>query len=106
MMKPFDIFITYVSWKDGGKHRPVLVFSNDDSGACVFGITTQYENKSETIRAKYFRVDDWRQAGLDRQSYVDTFRILKLPPDAVNTTALIGRLTAKDKQRFIEFLRR
>ncbi|WP_461248484.1 hypothetical protein [Treponema sp. R6D11] len=71
-MKPFELFITYISWGSGGKNRPVLVLLINENTISVYPITTQYENKSEVIKAQYFKINDWAQAGLDSQSYIDT----------------------------------
>ncbi|AEF86326.1 conserved hypothetical protein [Treponema primitia ZAS-2] len=109
-MKPFDIFVAYISWKTGGKRRPVLMISTGDnngptaSAAYGFGITTQYANKSETIKAKYYKIVDWKLAGLEKQSYVDTVRLLKLPPDVVSKAKPIGKLTQEDIEFLIAFL--
>jgi len=103
-MKVFDIYITYVSWGDGGKTRPVLIIGKQEPLVFVFNITTQYENKSEATRAKYFKINDWQQAGLDRQSYVDTNVIRDLPVAMFNEKTEIGRLTAADELRLIEFI--
>ena len=70
----------------------------------VFNITTQYMNKSEAVRAKCFKINEWREAGLDKESYVDTNTIRDLPPLALEGKPMIGRLTDADAQRFIEFL--
>ena len=101
-MKVFEIYIAYVTWGDGGKRRPVLILEENPSSVTAFSITTHYEDKSETIRAKYFIINDWKQAGLDRQSYIDTNRTLTLPPTAIDSP--IGRLTLADEMRLIEFI--
>ena len=103
-MKIFDIYIAYVSWGAGGKRRPVLVLEESTDSVMVFSITAHYENKSEAIRAKYFIINDWKQAGLDRQSYVDTNRTITLPATAVDSKNPVGRLTATDELRLIEFI--
>ena len=103
-MKVFDIFIAYVSWGESGKTRPVLIIEQRESFVFVFIITTQYENKSEATRAKYFKINDWQQAGLDRQSYVDTNVIRDLPAAMFDGKTEIGRLTAADERRLIEFI--
>jgi hypothetical protein len=115
-MNPFDIFVAYISWKTGGKRRPVLIISTGDSivpaasdgptasDAYGFGITTQYANKSETIKAKYYKITDWKPAGLEKQSYIDTVRLLKLPPDVVSMAHPIGKLTQQDIELLIAFL--
>ena len=102
-MITFDIYIAYVSWDSGGKRRPVLILEETADNVTVFNITTKYEDKSETIRAGYFTVNDWKQAGLDKPSYVDTNKTVTLPITAVDKNPL-GRLSAADETRLIEFI--
>ena len=103
-MKVFDIYIAYVSWGESGKTRPVLIIEKQEPFVYVFNITTQYESKSEATRAKYFKINDWQQAGLDRQSYVDTNVIRDLPAAVFDGKTEIGRLTIADELRLIEFM--
>ena len=103
-MKVFEIFITHISWGSGGKSRPVLVLSLRDNNLSVYPITTQYENKSKSIQTKYFRITDWYQAGLAKQSYIDTGTLIKLPISVINNKKAIGRLTIADKQMLLDFL--
>jgi len=105
MIKPFGIYIAFISWGTGGKRRPVLVILCADGFASVFRITSQYESKSETIRARYFAINDWQQAGLDKQSYIDTGEIVELPETSIINDTPIGYLSLEDKQRFISFLK-
>lgn len=39
-MKPFEIFIVYISWGSGGKSRPVLAFMLDENKISVYPITS------------------------------------------------------------------
>ena len=103
-MKPFDIFIAYVSWGSGGKHRPVLIIGQLETVVLAFNITTQYDSKSETTRARYFKINDWQQAGLNKQSYVDTNTVRDLPSAIFDGKSEIGRLSATDEQRLIQFI--
>ena len=103
-MKPFDIFIAHISWGSDGKNRPVLAFILGDNTADVFKITTKFEDKSEAVRAQYFKINDWVQAGLDKQSYVDTGTLISLSTAALRNKTPIGKLTEHDKLRFLEFL--
>ena len=103
-MTPFDIFIIYLTWENGGKSRPVLAFTADGNSVDIYQITTRYENKSEEIRVLYFKIIDWTQAGLDKQSYVDTGTLISLPLNAFKGKTPIGKLTENDKRRFLEFL--
>ncbi|MCL2754802.1 MAG: hypothetical protein FWD35_03660 [Oscillospiraceae bacterium] len=101
-MNPFDIYIAFVSWES--KMRPVLVLEQTEMLVYVFNITTQYENKSDKIRANFFKIQDWQQAGLDKQSYIDTNSIRDLPLQVLAGKPIIGKLTDCDVQRLGEFL--
>jgi len=109
-MEPFELFITYISWtssssqESGGKNRPVLVLLLSEDTMSVYPVTTQYENKSEAIKARYFKITDWQQAGLDRQSYIDTGILLRLPISVIKNKKPIGKLTTADKDRLLAFL--
>jgi len=108
-MEPFELFITYISWKNpstrksNGKNRPVLVLLLSENTISVYPITTQYEKKSENIKARYFKIDDWQQAGLDRQSYIDTGILLSFPISVIKNKKPIGKLTIADKNRLLTF---
>jgi hypothetical protein len=104
VMNIFDIFIAYISWGSEGKKRPVLILEQQSTVINVFNITTQYGNKSDLIRSKYFKINDWQEAGLDKQSYVDTNVVRGLPPSALAGKTAIGKLTESDVQKFLEFL--
>jgi len=110
-MNIFDIFIAYVSW--GGvvnevgsdRKRLVLILEQTADGVTVFNITTRYDGKDEIIRSKYFRIDDWQEAGLNQPSYVDTNNTVTLPLSSIDAAHQAGTLTASDVQKFIEFMR-
>ena len=103
-MKPFELYISYISWGYDGKHRPVLVFSLKKEMTFVYPITSQYENKSEAIQEKYFEIIDWSQAGLTKRSYVDTRNYIPIPIHNIKNRKPIGVLSLKDKHRFLRFL--
>jgi len=75
-MNPYDLHIAYISWGDDGKRRPVLVLSSNHNEVAVFQITSQYDSKSAAIQSQYIPIDDWAQAGLAKQSYIDIGRII------------------------------
>ncbi|MCL2500674.1 MAG: hypothetical protein FWE90_10120 [Defluviitaleaceae bacterium] len=103
-MSPFDIFIAYISWGDGGKHRPVLVYALDDAYVRLYPITSRYDNKSEAVRTKYFAINDLACAGLFKTSYIDTGTRLKQSANILHNIKPIGKLSEGDKQRLIQFL--
>jgi hypothetical protein len=109
-MELFELFIAYISWGSpasqgsSGKSRPVLVFQISDDTISIYPITTQYENKSKTIQAQYFKINDWSQAGLDKQSYIDTGILYDLPISVFDNKKPIGKLSGEDKKRLLAFL--
>jgi hypothetical protein len=111
-MEPFEIFITYISWRSAasqrpdGKNRPVLVLMASEEKTLVYPITTQYENKSDVIKARCFKITDWPQCGLDRQSYIDTGILLNFPISIFENRKPIGKLTTADKNRLLAFLQK
>jgi len=94
-MNPYNIHIAYVSWGNGGKRRPVLVLSSNKTEVAVFQITSRYDSKSTAIQSQYVVIDDWTQAGLAKQSYIDLGRIIDLPIATVQPTP-IGKLSNND----------
>ena len=101
-MSIYDIYIAYVSWGESGKRRPVLILEQSTNGVTIFNITTRYDGKSENIRNKFFKINDWQQAGLNQESYIDTNRVVTLPHTSVAQS--VGTLSGSDIQRFVEFL--
>ena len=99
-MNPYDLHIAYISWGDDGKSRPVLVLSSDQKEVAVFQITSRYDSKSAVIQSQYVVIDDWAQAGLAKQSYIDIGRIIDLPIVTVQPTP-IGKLTENDLQKLL-----
>ena len=94
-MNPYNIHIAYVSWGDDGKRRPVLVLSSNEKEVAVFQTTSQYRSKSAVIQSQYVIINDWAQAGLDKQSYIDISKIIDLPIATVQPNP-IGKLSEKD----------
>ena len=97
-MKPFEIFIAYISWGNEGKSRPVLAFALNDGKVSIYLITSKYDGKSKAIRAKYFKINDWSQSGLDKLSYIDTGLLISLPLSVIDNKKPIGKLSIADKQ--------
>ncbi|MCL1866344.1 MAG: type II toxin-antitoxin system PemK/MazF family toxin [Oscillospiraceae bacterium] len=103
-MNIFDIYIAYIEYENSGKARPVLILESNNNTVSVFSVTTQYKSKSKQIRLKYFKINDWRQAGLVKQSYVDTNVVRDISKSAFGGKSEIGKLTDSDARRFVEFL--
>ncbi|MCL2873839.1 MAG: type II toxin-antitoxin system PemK/MazF family toxin [Defluviitaleaceae bacterium] len=100
-MNLYDIHIAYVSWGDDGKRRPILVLSSDQKEVAVFQITSQYDNKSAAIKSQLIPIDEWAQAGLAKQSYIDIGRIVELPITAIQPMR-VGSLSKDDLRKLID----
>jgi len=103
-MKPYRLYIAYVSWGGEGKPRPVLIMSVRGENAFVYSITTQYENKSPAVQAHYFKIARWAKAGLEKQSYVDTTVRFSIPLEKLKDKLFIGKLSSSDKENLSRFL--
>jgi len=99
-MNPYDLHIAYISWGGDGKRRPVLVLSYGHKEVAVFQITSPYDSKSVAIQSQYIHIDDWVQAGLAKQAYVDIGRIIDLPISAIQPSP-IGNLSKNDLQKLL-----
>jgi hypothetical protein len=107
-METFDLYIAYVAWEtaDGieGKRRPVMMLGQAEDNVAVYYVTSQYSEKSSFIQSKYFPIVDWQQAGLDKQSYIDTVQIRRLAAGDFLDVQPIGKLSELDIIRLQEFL--
>lgn len=102
MMDSFDISIAYISWENGGKRRPVLIISSSTEYTQVFSITSKYSQKSYAIKSRYYKINDWEQAGLATASYIDTMTSIEIPSGRLSPP--IGRLSDRDKLCLMQFL--
>lgn len=94
-MKINEIYTAFVLWQRGGKRRPVLILNINKNEVLVFKITTQYQNKSQYIKDKYYKIKDLSLAGLVKQSYIDTVKTYRLNSKKIKFTK-IGKLSSKD----------
>ncbi|HFD1725296.1 TPA: hypothetical protein QFM54_001869 [Enterococcus faecium] len=99
-----DIISLYVAYVDGsgGKKRPVLVRQTSGNKIDVFRITSKFSNKSFFIKQQYFKIDDWKQAGLNKASWVDLGSIKSFDLNKVSYDS-IGALSTQDVKRISEF---
>ena len=105
-MEMYDIYIAFVSWGKEGKRRPILVLDEKAGNVKAFNITTQYEIKSDRIRTEYFTITEWKEAGLDKPSYIDTNNAILILLPAVEIQNPIGKLSLTDEVRLIDFINR
>lgn len=102
-MKINDVYTAYVSWPGGGKRRPVLVLGYDNRVVRVFKITSKFDKKSDAIKKYYYPINQWREAGLKKKSYIDTIRKENLSLEKVKFVK-IGSLQIVDKNGLAAFI--
>ena len=76
----------------------------EDDLAAIYNVTLQYANKSEYIRSLYYPIKNGKEAGLDKQSYVDTVKARHVSQKSLESKTPIGTLSECDKIGLIEFL--
>jgi len=104
-----DIYRIFVAFGDTqqGKERYTVEVGQVKLGLVVLdSITSKYTNKSEFIKKQYYPIKDWRQAGLQKPSYIDikssyTYEI----HEVIKHGKFTGQLTLRDVQDLAEFIK-
>lgn len=102
-MKTNEIYTAYVSWITGGKRRPILVVKDKIDTIRFYKITTKYQKKSSRIKANYYKMHDWKEEGLNKQSYIDTGRIEEMPKKGM-VFHHVGRLSIAETEMLAQFI--
>ncbi|PTO34762.1 type II toxin-antitoxin system PemK/MazF family toxin [Enterococcus mundtii] len=108
-MKPNEIVTVYVAFTDkgGGKRRPILVVSDKRDRVEFFGITSQYEKKSEKIKKVYFPITEWEKTGLKKQSWIDVGSLKAIQKSNENISfKKVGMLSVSDTKKLNQFIER
>lgn len=94
-----NLYWAYVQFRDSnnGKKRPVLLIRKNDGYYVVLRLSSKYKNKPRYIQAKYIEVKDWKESGLTKPSWIDTYQTYELPIDNTDLT-YIGKLSSRDLQ--------
>ena len=58
-MKPLELYIVYISWGNGGKERPVLIYLVDEKVVNVFPIIVGQFRKSLTNYQNHVIIQVW-----------------------------------------------
>jgi len=106
-MNTNDVILVYIKFKDkhGGKQRPALLYSKHNNYIEIMSITSKYENKSEKIKRNYYPINNWREAGLKKESWIDIGNIHVFMKDTLRNinTIYLGKLTEADEIGLAEF---
>lgn len=96
-------YVRFVQLKNG-KRRPIFVLKENNNKIIFFDITTKYKNKSDFIKQWYFEIRDYSGTGLNKHSWIDTFRVYSLNKTDENEIKYIGDLSDNDTHRLVKFL--
>lgn len=104
-MKSQDIAISFVQFtnSNNGKIRPLLLIQVKGEQVLAYKITSKYKNKSDKVKEKYYPIQNWKEAGLLKASYIDTYS----PPAFIPLSEIkrvIGTLQPIDVLGFENFL--
>lgn len=102
-MKTNDISTAFITWSGGGKRRPIYIISDENNKVRFYKITSKYDNKSPKIKEHYFKINQWSEAGLNKQSYIDTITVGKIDKSKFDLE-VIGKLTRQDAEGLAAFL--
>lgn len=97
--------IVEFSNKSGFKQRPVLVVQENEIDLTVFGITSQYENKSAYIKQQYAEIKEWRQIPLPKPSWIDVGTTITLSKSQYQIN-FAGTISDGDYDTLIEVMER
>lgn len=98
-----SVFITFVDSNDG-KKRPALVLKVEKESLTILRLTTKYKNKSNKIKAQYYPIKDWQEAGLVRKSYIDVGSVIQIDKTTQKKVYKIGSLTTRDIKCLSQFI--
>ena len=102
-MKPMELYLVDIG-EDDTKRRPALLMKWNESKVFVFRVTSQYESKSGYIKSMYYPIIDWKEAGLNMRSYIDTVRLHCLDLGIITKRNPIGTLSGQDIIGLMDFL--
>lgn len=89
--------------KSGGKSRPVVIDKSSGSQLEVFRITSKYKDKSKFIKQQYCEITDWKEAGLNKPSWIDIGSTVTVNTGQIDYKE-IGALSSVDSQRLAKFI--
>lgn len=104
----YKIYVAYDKNSNDGKERYVVQLGETqiEIGVSMSSITSQYDEKSEYIKAQYYEIKDWQQAGLKKKSYVDIRSKTKYTfLQVLQLGKCVGVLTAKDMIGLLDFIK-
>lgn len=99
-----EVYTAFVSWPGGGKRRPILILKNSRDILYVFKITSKYGTKSPKVKKQYYPIQDWRDAGLKKPSFIDVGVVKRLNKRSEIKFKYVGKLTTNDIEGLALFI--
>ncbi|MDR0299705.1 MAG: hypothetical protein LBI13_06440 [Streptococcaceae bacterium] len=104
-----DIYYLSIAFeqKDGAKMRYTVEIGQVQLGLILLeSITSQYAKKSDFIKAQYYPIKDWCDAGLKKPSYIDigSRHLLKLQ-EMIQNSQYTGQLSLQDLEDLALFIK-
>lgn len=96
-LSEYTVAFAVIEYSDGtgSKKRPTVIVRLNDEEITFFKITSQYWDKSEYIQSRYYKIQDWKNANLDKESWVDTITPVKVSVDEIRFE-ITGHFTKRD----------
>lgn len=102
-----DIFIVDLAYRGeikGHKTRPVLIVAVGSNVIFAYKITSQYEQKSDRVKQKYYPIKYWQEAHLKKPSYVDIITAAELDFEDLKGKKRIGMLSDEDARGLFDMI--
>ncbi len=102
-----DIYYMPVTFDDGSGVKNRYVVKIAYSGllvAILDNITSQYVKKSKAVKAQYYPIQEWRAAGLKKQSYIDILSAKEVSVNSLIHEKYVGTLSKSDLIRLAKFI--
>lgn len=102
------IFVKFGSGSDNleGKERYIVEIGKVNLTVVLLdSITSQYKDKSDYIKLQYYPIRDWRQAGLQKSSYIDIRSTMSFDfREILRSGKHIGQLSNTDVIELTKFI--
>jgi hypothetical protein len=98
MITKYDIFWHTLTYEDrtGGKARPIIIFDEEETEK-IFEIVGVYSyQKWFKQDNRFYKIVDWKQVGLEKESYVKLSAIEAINKSQIDENEKIGHLSDND----------
>lgn len=102
---PFDVTAGYWYYKTkGGARKYILIYSVTPKGVRAFRITSHFKDKSEYIQQQYYKIKDYKTAGMVKPSWIDIKALRRFSLKNIELKKR-GELSVSDQVGLIKFIK-